>query len=503
VTLDARAGGNSPQEIFIVMSKHFVSLSLLAAVTLAACDRSPISVDRLAGTDADPSAMIIGPGGPSGPERPGGDPPQPNSPHWTHARFAATAWHIVPGSPAVEWMARHFDAFMSGPLDEIRGYNPTALHMPYAMIIHVPTPGHQYTPSLEIMYQEDMRAWYDDPARNTGGWQFEDAFLHSQYPRTPENRLLTPVDPSNPWNNIPWYAMNVGDAGFRAYTVDRFRRLLGLYPGGANWNSVFIDVAGVEIGWGYGSVEYATHEALNNAYIGLYQAIRPALGGLPFFLNVSSYHTSQYPFLLPLVHAAGGAHQEFILYAASEWGQVVPVIERYLNETTAIIMPTSNQRGGDYDFLGAGNHLPVNNLSAPLSRGYMVELAQYYMAMPMDGPQRLYLSPGSPGPGGWYPPYQRNVGTPTAPRMLYASGPDGAGQWGAVYARPFSNNALVLIRPVPGWTPHPNHTDASAMAVTLPPGNWHRVLDNNVLDGRASRSVQLRLAEAAIFVRVN
>jgi hypothetical protein len=113
----------------------------------------------------------------------------------------------------------------------------------------------------------------------------------------------------------------------------------------------------------------------------------------------------------------------------------------------------------------------------------------------MSGPGRYYLSPGSPSPGGWYPPYGVDVGLPVGPYTLVGTG---VGQGAGYHVQREFTNALVIGRFYGWWLPEPDwHTP---MNFPLPAGVWRRVLDNGTL-ASPQTSVDLRLAEAAIFIK--
>jgi hypothetical protein len=95
----------------------------------------------------------------------------------------------------------------------------------------------------------------------------------------------------------------------------------------------------------------------------------------------------------------------------------------------------------------------------------------------------------------WLTAFERDIGLAVAKRSVLTSGTDGAGQKYAVFQREFEY-ALVLIRPQDGST----YGDATAVEVTLPPGNWRMLRADGSLGGPVS-SVQLRNSEAVVFFK--
>jgi hypothetical protein len=444
------------------------------------------------------AAGTSSPSNPASATTPAAPPPpppyNPNSPHWTHFRLATTAWGVQPIQSEIEHVARHYDLVMSGPLNQFHQLNPTAIYMPYTILWHLPRPGGSYPPALDVMYYHDMQQWYADPAKNTGGWDLEHAFLHSQHPRTEANRLLTPVEPHSPWWQERRWVMNPTDPGFRAYTIDRYRRILET----AYLNAIFIDEHSWEIDLMDGSVEH-TPQSLRNGIATFYAAIRPALNNAMLMLNTANYHPELLggAWIVDAVRNAGGVHMESLIELHRDLPYRWDAIERFA-ATGALVKPTSNTTRAQYN--QGGSVFPPGNHATRGDRGKMFELTAVYMAL--TTPEQVYFSPAPHGTyvESWYPPYERNVGSAQGSRTLYFSGLDGAGQMARVFSRQFTN-ALVLNRPIPTWSANPNFSNASAVTVTLPPGTWYRVRDDNTLEPTPSTSIQLRLAEGAIFMR--
>jgi hypothetical protein len=422
------------------------------------------------------------------------------SPHFPHMRFATTAWLYDTGNQAeIEHLARHYDLLLA-PLavEQIHSLNPTGENLPYTLLWHM----HQ--PQENADWYNEMRAWYADRMRNLRDYRFEDAFLHTAQPRTEATRMLTPLPNDDHYFQTPRWIMNPADPGYRAYTIDRFNDLLAHAP----LTSIFVDEHyHPQIHWMRGSVELPTEAAFRAAMIDFYRTVRAGIGGHMIMLNTAQSHAWMFGehgedlWALDMVREAGGLHMEQMVNPVLPYEWNLLVWEQW-QTTGAVIKPTANVNREEYD---AGHiHGPGpwtrGNHATPGDRGKMWEITVVYLTMPAEGAERWYFSP-APNltfQQSWYPPYERDIGKPVAPRYAIFEGTDPRGQTAMVWAREFTN-ALVLNRP--RWHDAGWFDDETAMPVDLPPGPWYRVLDDNTLEATPSTSISLRLAEGAIFVR--
>jgi hypothetical protein len=379
----------------------------------------------------------------------------------------------------VAHVAERYALVMSGPLGEIFAAGHRGYRLTYEISWTLPHPESQYGPD----YYNDLNAWFAANPR----FDVEDAFLHSQHPRTKANRLLTPIEPHNPWWHQPRWVMNPADPGYRAYLTHRWGRHITGTAGAVN--GIFIDEHSREIWMMDGSVELT--QSQHRRAIG--ELCRVVGEGLPagsmLMLNTGPYHPSQLAGAdwpewrhCQSVHMESSLH--YSLEAGMTWGAM-----RLWQSVGMIVKPTSNTGRAAYDADPAyppGNHLTAGH------RGQVLETAVVLL-----GATDLALTAYSPGLGGgigyvgtWHPVWGVEVGAPLGPRQ---EGPHGS------VVREFARG-LVVARPTLHWVPAPDFGDSSAVTVPLPPGTWNRVLDDGTLEAPRT-SISLRMGEAAIFVR--
>jgi hypothetical protein len=102
----------------------------------------------------------------------------PTTPHWSHIRTEVTDFRIrhIPEDqkePEYDWTAAHYDVVMDGPSRPFKIRNPTLRTAPYQLALAFQQTD-QGAPDITA-----MQVWYADPATNTAGDAFEDAFLHT------------------------------------------------------------------------------------------------------------------------------------------------------------------------------------------------------------------------------------------------------------------------------------------------------------------------------------
>jgi len=132
-------------------------------------------------------------------------------------------------------------------------------------------------------------------------------------------------------------------------------------------------------------------------------------------------------------------------------------------------------------------------------------LAYYYLLADPDRTLLMFFggqSPSAPWSTSWIPAVSTNVGLPTGPMSLFATGadPQNAALAYKVYARSYSN-ALVLYKPRSYALAKGTGTldDATATAHAL--GGNYRVLAADGSLGPVVASIQLRNGEGAILIR--
>jgi hypothetical protein len=406
------------------------------------------------------------------------------SPHWSHIRTLVTDFYYHWTPDQRTWAGQHFDAALSGSGDAWRAVNPGVTHLPYTLFWTVLTPESSGDKSsISSIYYADMQDWYSKHTQ----YSMEDAFLHTSTSKSLATRVKVMI-----WDSDR-YLINPADAGARAYTVDRYRRVV------ANEEGVFVDEASsgdimqrVKTGVELSATDYQT------AYTSLLAEVKKAFGSKTIMLNTAEYTKD---FDRANAAAAGAVHLELFnnpmsSSMSSRWQWVDEL--RSLGVTVDLVSPYSAKWADDHP-----SQYPKGNYPTSGQRMNMWQLASYYMVVGQN-PDGLYFHPlapdwNTPFVNFWFKALEANIGHPLGARSVKAKGTDPTGKAYTVYQREF-DRALVLIRPQQGWDTQ-SYLDATAVEVALPSGeSWLPLLGDGTL-GTAVTKVKLRNAESLILVR--
>jgi hypothetical protein len=439
---------------------------------------------------------------------------QDTSPHADHISVANTMWGLNDGSE--EWRiraaARTIDRIMEGPLDRFHTYNPTATLMRYV------APFFLYRAETEYGHWQRMEAWFADPARNPRGYRMEDAFVHRALPKSEATRMSARV-----WNADRWM-LNPGDPGYRAF----MRWLADDLLARSHINALFFDELSSEL-YHYRElpVEYPTWEAMTGAFVGFARDLRTHLGpvgprgeraiiGNPANLGHTDYWRAPHgqlggQWVLDFFSCLGGTHNEGLLvHQANEdaWTK----LDRYAEEGAcgpAIVKPTTGgMNWASWSQMPNPETFRPRGHASVAYRGKMWELAWFYVGVHRD-PDRTWfgITSGNAPPElesdlGFAPIYFRDVGRPLDPdprtgRILLAEGTDSRGTPARVWMREFEN-AIVLVRNRHSWQ---TEDWSGEIPVTLPPGTWYRLMDDDTLESRPTREIAMAMIQGAVFVR--
>ncbi len=407
-----------------------------------------------------------------------------SSPHWSHIRTLATDFYYQWTPAERAWAGQHFDAALSGGTEAWQAANPTVVQLPYTLFWTLLTPANtSQKPYLSSTYYDDMKAWY---AAHTQ-YRLEDAFLHASSSKSEGTRLKVRI-----WESERWM-INPSDAGARAYTVDRYRRLA------QSANGVFIDEAssGDIIPRVRGAVEFdaARYEA---DYTSLLAAVKSEIGSKTVMLNTAEYTK---PFDRANAVAAGAVHLELFnnpmkTQMFERWRWVEELLAAGVEVDMESPYPASwaDEHASEY---------PRGNYATSGQRLRMWELASYYMVVGQS-PDGLYLHLKAPNwttplSDYWLPAIEANIGHPVNARSEKATGVDPTGQPYTVYQREF-DRALVLLRAQRGWGAQ-NYKDATAVEVALPAGETWLPLHADGTLGASVTTVKLRNSESLILVK--
>jgi hypothetical protein len=409
------------------------------------------------------------------------------SPHFSHISLFYTDFYSRYASPAdhgtaLAFLGARIDGVMSGARDQWKSADPTILHFPYALQFTVPLPGQKAaTDNIASGYFSDMQRWYASRSQ----YDIENAFLH-RGGHDAAHRVQVKI-----WDSMR-FAINPGDAGQRAYQIDRLKRVA------QNEDGVFLDEFGGGMsGVSKGSDEFATialYMAAETELIAkVHEAIKPGF----LLINIAEYWT---PSDSALVVAGGGAHLErtnnpFTDRLPARWTQIDNLLA--LNVYTEFVTLWSYT---DWVTSKSFPSFQGGMYSSRLERGQIVQLASYYMAVPADA-TRLTLDQQNmwnvrPDTV-WMPAVEADVGHPREARHSVATGTDAAGQKYRIYARDF-DHAYVVIRPQSDWRPQ-IYADSTGVVVPLPAPM--RPLHRDGTFGAPVSSVTLRNAEAAILFK--
>jgi hypothetical protein len=409
------------------------------------------------------------------------------SPHFSHISLFYTDFYSRYASPAdqritYDFLGQRLDGVMSGPRDKWKAANPTIKHFSYALQFTVPIPGQKGAHDDPASgYYSDMERWYASHKQ----YDLENAFLH-RGGHDAAHRVQVKI-----WDSMR-YGVNPGDAGQRAYQIDRLSRVAQGEDG------VFLDEFGGPMnGISKPSDEFATTAAYMAAETQLISQVHDAIKPRFLLINIAEYWN---PADSALVVAGGGAHLErtnfpFTDRLQGRWAQIDNLLKMNVyTEFVTLWAYTDWVKSRTFPSFQGGMY------SSPLERGQLVQLASYYMAVPAD-PQRLTLDQQNlwnvrPDTA-WMPAVEVDVGHPREARHLIASGTDAAAQKYRIYARDF-DHAYVVIRPQIDWRKQ-TYADSTGIVVPLPAPM--RPLHRDGSLGAAVSSVTLRNVESAILFK--
>jgi hypothetical protein len=405
------------------------------------------------------------------------------SPHWPHIRTMMTDFYYGWNSSERTWAGQHYDYAMSGSAGDWRAANPTVGHLPYTLVWTVIVPNSKSAPSLGTVYYADMVAWYHaHPSYN-----IEDAFLHrAGAAKDSAGRKVVAI-----WDSQRWI-VNPGDAGARAYQVDRFQRIT------ANEGGAFVDEASSDMtGRTSGTIEYPAASDFEAPQTATFAAIKHAMGSKTLMLNTAEYTK---PFDRANVLAAGAVHMERMNNALfSGTAQTWQWVESLTNQGVLVDFVTiySSQYVNSIP-----TTYPHGNSATGAQRMKLWELASYYMVVPST-PQNLVLQLenawSSPYSSLWIRAQEANIGHPVSARVLASRGTDPLGNAYALYTRDM-DKALVIMRVNQGWGSH-SYTDGTAVTIPLPTTDQWVPLNADGTLGSPVTSVTLRNVEAAILLK--
>jgi hypothetical protein len=405
------------------------------------------------------------------------------SPHWPHIRTMMTDFYYGWNAAERSWAGQHYDYAMSGSAAAWLAANPTVGHLPYTLVWTVIVPNSKSAPSLGTVYYSDMVAWYHTHT----SYNIENAFLHrAGAARDSAGRKVVPI-----WDSQRWI-INPGDAGARAYQVDRFQRITAT-EGGA-----FVDEASSDMtGRTSGTIEYPLSSDFEAPMTATFAAIKQAMGSKTLMLNTAEYTK---PFDRANVLAAGAVHMERMNNAfSSGTSQTWQWVESLTNQGVLVDFVTiySSQYVNSIP-----TTYPHGNSATGAQRMKLWELASYYMVVPST-PQNLVLqlenSWSSPYSSLWIRAQEANIGHPVSARVLASRGTDPLGQSYALYTRDM-DKALVIMRVNQGWGSH-SYTDGTAVTIPLPTTDQWVPLNADGTLGSPVTSVTLRNVEAAILLK--
>lgn len=446
-----------------------------ATATVTAKPPAPVSVARAA--PASPGALPRG-------TTPAPVHRSPRSPHFSHISVFYTDFYARYAKPAdrdavIAFLAPRLDGVMSGSRDLWRAANPTIMHFPYTLLYTVIQPGQKG--SLDSTYP-DMQRWYDSHRK----YEMENAFLH-RGGHDASHRVAVKI-----WDSMRW-ALNPGDEGQRLYQVGRLTQMA------QNETGIFLDEYGGPMsGVSKTSDEFATPAEYMTAETAMIAQIHDAMKPKFLLVNIAEYWT---PGDSAIVAAAGGAHLErtnfpFTDGIENRWRQIDKLMA--MGVYTEFVTLWSYT-----DWIWAQKTFPTfapGMYSSTVERGQLVQLANYYMAVP-ENPQRLSFDQQNlwnvrPDTV-WEAAVEADVGHPRELRHIIASGVDAAQQKYRIWARDF-DHAYVVIRPSIDWRKQ-TYADSTGIVVPLPAPM--RPLHRDGTLGPAVSSVTLRDVEAAILFK--
>ena len=423
--------------------------------------------------------------------------PRDASPHFDHIRPVFSdmcyCWDGSKGAAAKDWAARHYDEALSGKPEDWQARNPTMDRHRYTLLVSVLDEANGDPPSITGKFLNDMRAWYAEHPE----YRMEDAFVHAKGD-------TIPADSAHRVHPFLWstnrFVGNPADPGWRAYTLDRYRRMAA----DPTRTGLFIDeMDNFNIGHMLSPArEFTSVSQWQDALVSLVAEVRAAIAPMKLQINPAGYGNK--PLEVRLAIAAGGVHLETMNHVTQEipyvWTLVDSLLRRGVYVDLVNLEAWSDFEGGKGK-LSKESYYPAGNYARPVYRAKLAQLASYYMVVPedaqrlglMDNGIRYPLTPDSV----WLPAYTFDVGHPKAPRSVWLDTRDPVKQRARVYRRDF-DNATVLIRPVVYWA-DTLLTDTTAVPVPLPEGAWSMVTARGGMV--PVDSLALRNSEAVILVR--
>jgi len=379
----------------------------------------------------------------------------------------------------IAFLAPRLDGVMSGSRDLWRAANPTIMHFPYVLLYTLVQPGQKG--SLDNSYA-DMQRWYGSHQK----YELENAFLH-RGGHDAQHRVAMKI-----WDTMRW-ALNPGDEGQRLYQVGRLTEMAQSETG------IFLDEYGGPMsGVSKTTDEFATPAAYMTAETAMIAQIHDAIKPKFLLVNIAEYWT---PADSAIVAAGGGAHLErtnfpFTDAIEGRWRQIDKLMAMGVYTEFVTLWSYTDWRWGQKAFPTFSPGMYAN----VIERGQLVQLANYYMAVPAD-PQRLSFDQQNlwnvrPDTV-WEAAVEADVGHPKEARHVIASGIDPVGQKYRIWARDF-DHAYVVIRPSIDWHKQV-YGDTTGIAVPLPAPM--RPLHRDGTLGPAVSTVTLRDVEAVILFK--
>ena len=459
------------------------------------------SITAQSGTGKGTSAITVTAPAPSTPSQPSSSPPtaaptqtapptgslfsgySTTSPHWQHIRTMMTDFYYNWTPTERAWAGQHYDFAMSGDGAAWTAVNATVQQYPYTLLWTTQIPG-GVSANITGAYYGDMAQWYAAHPE----YHLENAWLHVRG-ATPDSahRLVVHI-----WDSSRWI-INAADAGARAYTADRYARVVSGHAG------AFVDESGSgDIGSRVGNAaEFPDAASYMTAYAGLVATVKQAVGSRILMLNSAGYTTDAD--FADLV-AAGAAHLE---KANNPLHSGMPDQWTWVDRLLAAGVFVDFVNAYDYpDAVVLAPKYPAGNYTSTYERLKMWELSSYYMVVP-SSPDHLSLQLVNlwtlPYSSLWLKAQEANIGHPTAARTIMLQGTDPTGQAYTIYSRDF-DRALVLLRMQRGWGAQ-TYLDNTAVSVALPAGESWLPLHGDGTLGAAVTSVRLRNSEAIILIK--
>ncbi len=408
----------------------------------------------------------------------------PTSPHWRHMRTATIDYRIHYQPPAqrqaeYDWAAAHFDHVTGGDLNEYKKRNPTIQHYPYDTFWFVPAAS-----------AGAAEGWL-----TANGYDPEHAYLHQAGTAKTKASRVT----AQQYANRDYWYYNMADPGFRAWREHRTKQLTGRNAQGHRSDGLFLDTNNLTAINNYipeTTLEYASRAAWLADHDALLAAHRDWVPSGFVVVNLAQYFNR--PGERALAGIAGGVMTEFVNgpFRDQFWNAVdalvaADVVVEFTTTTQATYL--GNPRNG----------MTPGNYSTITERMLMWMYAGYLMVVDPANMDGVLFEPYI---GGWTVPmstawleaFEYDIGLAVAPRRVYKSGTDMAGQPYVVFSREFENG-LVLIRPRQGS--YLDYGDNSVAPVELPAGGPWRMLHADGSPGDPRSTVEIRLGESVILIR--